>query len=162
MDHAIYLALGTNLGDRLANLRTAIAALTHAVTVLAESPVYETPPWGVMDQPDFLNMVLKGSTHLASPALLVHLKRLETQLGRAPSIRYGPRLIDVDILFYDDLVLNTTDLIIPHPRLHERAFVLVPLMDLAPDFVHPVFGKTIRELLTALDTAGVKRYGKSD
>jgi 2-amino-4-hydroxy-6-hydroxymethyldihydropteridine diphosphokinase len=159
MDHAIYLALGTNLGNRLVNLRTAVAALTPAVTVLAESPVYETPPWGVIDQPDFLNMVLNGKTHLAPPALLAHLKHLETQLGRAPSIRYGPRLIDVDILFYDDLVLNTSELTIPHPRLHERAFVLVPLADLAPDFVHPAFGKPVRELLTAVDTTGVKRYG---
>jgi 2-amino-4-hydroxy-6-hydroxymethyldihydropteridine diphosphokinase len=161
MDHAIYLALGTNLGNRLVNLRTAVAAVTPAVTVLAESPVYETLPWGVIDQPDFLNMVLKVKTYLAPPALLAHLKHIETQLGRAPSIRYGPRLIDVDILFYDDLVLNTSELTIPHPRLHERAFVLVPLADLAPDFVHPAFGKPVRALLATVDTTGVKRYEQS-
>lgn len=161
MDHAIYLALGTNLGNRPGNLGTAIAALTPAVTVLAESPVYETPPWGVVDQPGFLNMVLKGKTHLAPLALLIHLENLETKLGRLPSIRYGPRLIDVDILFYDDLVLNTSELTIPHPRLHERAFVLVPLADLAPDLIHPVIGKPVRELLTVVDTTGVKRYEQS-
>jgi len=161
MDHAIYLALGTNLGNRLVNLRTAVAVLTPAVTVLAESPVYETLPWGVIDQPDFLNMILKGKTHLAPPALLAYLKHLEIQLGRASSIRYGPRLIDVDILFYDDLVLSTSELILPHPRLHERAFVLVPLADLAPDFVHPAFGKSVRALLEAVDTTGVKRYEQS-
>jgi 2-amino-4-hydroxy-6-hydroxymethyldihydropteridine diphosphokinase len=161
MDHVIYLALGTNLGNRLGNLRTAVTALTPAVTVLAESPVYETPPWGVIDQPDFLNLVLKGETHLAPPALLTHLKHIETKLGRLPSIRYGPRLIDIDILFYDDLVLNTSELTIPHPRLHERAFVLVPLADLAPDFVHPVFGKSVGALLEAVDTTGVKRYEQS-
>jgi 7,8-dihydro-6-hydroxymethylpterin-pyrophosphokinase len=87
------------------------------------------------------------------------LKHLETQLGRAPSIRNGPRLIDVDILFYGDLVLNTSELTIPHPHLQERAFVLVPLADLAPDFVHPAFGKSVGALLEAVDTTGVKRYG---
>jgi 2-amino-4-hydroxy-6-hydroxymethyldihydropteridine diphosphokinase len=155
----VFLALGSNLGDRLANLKAAIAAISHVVTVLAESPVYETPPWGVTDQPAFLNMVIKGETHLAPLALLVHLKHLETQLGRLPSVRYGPRLIDMDILFYDELVLNTPELILPHPHLQERAFVLVPLADLAAEFVHPVFGKTVRQLLAAVDTTGVKRYG---
>ena len=159
MDHTIYLALGSNLGNRENNLKAAIDALTPEVTVLAKSPVYETLPWGVIDQSLFLNMVLKGETHLAPLALLIHLKDLETKLGRLPSIRYGPRLIDMDILFYDDLVLDTSELTIPHPRLHERAFVLVPLADLAPDLVHPVIGKPVGELLTAVDTIGVKRYG---
>ncbi len=159
MSHLVYLALGTNLGDRPANLRAAIAALASIVTVLAESPVYETPPWGVTDQPPFLNMAIKGETRLDPLALLTELKRLETRLGRRPSIRYGPRLIDVDILFYDDLILNTPELVIPHPRLHERAFVLVPLADLAPDLAHPVLGKSVRELLAAVDATGVERYG---
>ncbi len=159
MSHLVYLALGTNLGDRPANLRAAIAALASIVTVLAESPVYETPPWGVTDQPPFLNMALKGETRLAPLALLTELKRLETRLGRRPSIRYGPRLIDMDILFYDDLILDSPELAIPHPRLHERAFVLVPLADLAPDLAHPVLGKSVRELLAAVDATGVIRYG---
>jgi len=154
----IYLALGTNLGDRLANLRAALAALPPSVVCRQSSPIYETPPWGLTDQPAFLNMVLRGETDLEPAALLEHLKRLETELGRAPAVRWGPRLIDMDILFYDDLILDIPGLTIPHPRLHERAFVLVPLADIAPDLVHPVLGKPVRELLVAVDTTGVKRY----
>ncbi len=155
----VFLALGSNLGDRLANLEAALAALPPAVKVLQRSPVYETPPWGITDQPAFLNMVIQAKTHLEPGPLLLHLKSLETKLGRRPSIRYGPRLIDIDILFYNDLILNTPALTIPHPHLHERAFVLVPLADLAADFIHPVLRKPIRELLTGIETTGVKRYG---
>jgi 2-amino-4-hydroxy-6-hydroxymethyldihydropteridine diphosphokinase len=155
----VYLALGTNLGDRLANLQAATSALPPVVTVLASSPIYATPPWGVADQPAFLNMVLCGKTRLKPLALLAHLKHLETRLGRLPSIRYGPRKIDMDILFYNDILLNTPELTIPHPRLHERAFVLVPLADLAPDLVHPLFGRTIRQLLAQVDSTGVIPYG---
>ena len=156
---SVILALGTNLGDRPANLRAAVAALAPAVTVLAESPVYETPPWGLTDQPAFLNMALRGETVLPPLELLQRLKRLEVELGRQPGVRWGPRLIDIDILFYDDLVLDEPGLVLPHPRLHERAFVLVPLADLAPDLIHPRLGRTIRELLAGVDTEGVKRYG---
>ena len=155
----ITLALGTNLGDRPGNLLAAIAALPPAVTVLEQSPVYETLPWGVTDQPDFLNMVIKGETHLLPQDLLKSLKELEIRLGRIPSIHYGPRKIDIDILFYDDLILATPELTLPHPHLHERAFVLVPLADLAPDQIHPIMQKTIRQLLANVDMAGVKRYG---
>ena len=154
----LYLALGTNLGDRFANLQAAIAALPPAIHVLDRSPVYETPPWGLTSQPAFLNMVLKGGTHLAPLALLAHLKHLETELGRLPAVRWGPRLIDMDILFYDGLSLATPELVIPHPRLHERAFILVPLADLAPEFVHPVLGKPVRQMLAGVDTTGVKLY----
>jgi len=159
---SLYLALGTNLGDRFANLQAAIAALPPAVRVLDQSPVYETPPWGLTDQPAFLNMVLKGETYLDPLPLLAYLKHLETQLGRLPSVRWGPRLIDIDILLYDVLVLDTPELIIPHPHLHERAFVLVPLADLEPGLVHPVLGKSVRQLLAAVDSIGVKRYEPTD
>jgi 2-amino-4-hydroxy-6-hydroxymethyldihydropteridine diphosphokinase len=155
----VYLALGTNLGDRPGNLQHTIDALKPVVTVLERSPVYETLPWGVTGQPAFLNMVLSGKTSQAPLALLKLLKELEGQLGRTPSIRYGPRKIDIDILFYADFVLTTPLLTLPHPNLHERAFVLVPLADLVPDMVHPVLGKTIRQLLAKVDTTGVKRYG---
>ena len=155
----VTLALGTNLGDRPGNLQAAIAALPPAVTVLEQSFVYETLPWGVTDQPSFLNMVIKGETRQKPQELLKKLKELETQLGRLPSIHYGPRKIDIDILFYDDLILDTPELTLPHPHLHERAFVLVPLADLAPEQIHPVLGKTIRQLLAEVDTTGVKRYG---
>ncbi len=154
----IHLALGSNIGDRAANFQAAIAALPRSVTVLAQSPVYETPPWGFTDQPPFLNMALKGETTLGPLELLKQLKILETRLGRLPAVRWGPRLIDIDILFYADLVLDIQGLVIPHPRLQERAFVLVPLADLDPDFVHPVLCKSIRELLGLVDATGVKRY----
>jgi 2-amino-4-hydroxy-6-hydroxymethyldihydropteridine diphosphokinase len=154
----VFLALGTNLGDRLGNLQAALAALPPAVTVLESSPVYETPPWGVAEQPAFLNMVIKGKTRQGPISLLKHLKLLETRLGRLPSVRYGPRKIDIDLLFYDDILLNTPELTIPHPRLHERAFVLVPLAALAPQLVHPRLGKTVLQLLTGVDATGVNPY----
>jgi 2-amino-4-hydroxy-6-hydroxymethyldihydropteridine diphosphokinase len=157
----VYLALGTNLGERTVNLRRAIQSLPPAVTVLAESPVYETPPWGVTDQPNFLNMALKGETRLVPLELLKRLKQLESELGRVPSVHYGPRLIDMDILFYADLVLEAPELTLPHPRLHERAIVLVPLNDIASGLRHPRLGKTVGEMLAAVDTTGVKRYESS-
>ena len=146
----IILSLGTNLGDREANLRNAIPALAPTVRVTRESRVYETAPWGFEDQPSFLNMGVEGETDLPPLELLKFLKTLETELGRTPTFRYGPRLIDLDILFYDDLILQTPELTIPHPKLHERAFVLMPLVDLAPDFVHPVLQWTIADLLSSL------------
>jgi len=158
MQHIAFIALGTNLGDRSANLRAALAALPPDVRVLAESHVYETPPWGYTDQPAFLNMAIRADTDLEPEALLGYLKQLEAQLGREPTFRNGPRRIDLDILFYDDLVLDESGLSIPHPRLHERAFVLVPLADLAPDLRHPVLGQTVREMLATNDSAGIMRY----
>lgn len=155
--HTIHLALGTNLGNRTGNLRAAIQSLPPTVIVRQASPVYETPPWGMTDQPAFLNMVLQGETHLSPLELLAYLKNLETELGRTPAVRWGPRLIDMDILFYDNLVLRVPGLTIPHPHLQERAFVLVPLMDIAPDLVHPVLGKSIKDLLAECDGSGIKR-----
>jgi 2-amino-4-hydroxy-6-hydroxymethyldihydropteridine diphosphokinase len=152
-----FIALGTNLGDRIANLRAAIDAMPPVLHVLAESHIYETPPWGYVDQPAFLNMAIKAETKLSARALLDHLKQLEQTLGRTPTFHYGPRRIDLDILFYADLIVDTPPLIIPHPRLHERAFVLVPLMDLAPDLVHPVLKQAIRELSSRVDQTGVRR-----
>jgi 2-amino-4-hydroxy-6-hydroxymethyldihydropteridine diphosphokinase len=157
----ITLALGTNLGNRPANLLAAVAALPPAIDVLVQSPIYETPPWGLTSQPAFLNMVIKGETNLSPQELLKFIKNLETRLGRQPSVRWGPRLIDLDILFYDDLILDIPGLTIPHPHLHERAFVLVPLEDLEPELVHPVLGKPIHQLLAEVDATGVKLYEPS-
>ena len=155
MEHDIFLALGTNLGDRLANLRAALRSLPPDVEQVAVSRVYETPPWGFADQPAFLNMAVYARTALVPTELLTRLKQLEVQIGREPGFRWGPRLIDLDILFYDDLVLDSPPLVIPHKRLHERAFVLVPLADVAADLVHPVLGKTVRQLLADVDTSGI-------
>lgn len=155
MQHLIYIALGSNLGDRLTNLRAAIQFLSPVVQVLVESRVYETPPWGFTDQPPFLNMAIKAQTELEPEALLATLKQIEARLGRTPTIRWGPRLIDLDILFYDDLVLDTPSLVIPHPRLHERGFVLAPLADLAPDLSHPTLKRSVRELLSEADLKGI-------
>jgi 2-amino-4-hydroxy-6-hydroxymethyldihydropteridine diphosphokinase len=158
MNQIVYLALGTNLGDRPANLRAALKALSPEVKVIAESKVYETPPWGYEDQPTFLNMAVKCKTNLEPESLLKRLKHLEVQLGREQSFCWGPRLIDIDILFYNDLILKSEPLSIPHLRLHERAFVLVPLADIAPDFIHPVLKKTIRKLLTGVDVNNIHPY----
>ena len=156
MSHTVYIALGTNLGERSGNLRAAIEGLAPDVTVLAESKIYETPPWGYKDQPSFLNMVVKAETDLEPAALLMFLKKLEVDLGREKSVRWGPRLIDLDILFYDDLVIESPPLVIPHPRLHERGFVLVPLADVAAEFIHPVLGKRVWELLAGVDLSGMR------
>lgn len=156
MKHTIYLALGTNLGERLENLRTAIQSMPPEIQVLEESHIYETPPWGYEDQPSFLNMVIKAETDLKPESLLTYLKQLEVELGREQNFRWGPRLIDLDILFYDDLVIDTPPLVIPHPRLHERGFVLVPLVDVAADYVHPVLGQFVWELLFEADVSGIK------
>jgi 2-amino-4-hydroxy-6-hydroxymethyldihydropteridine diphosphokinase len=157
MDHIVYLALGTNLGNRLVNLSTAINSLTPQMIVKKKSPVYESPPWGVTDQPAFLNQVVMAETYEGPERLLKHIKRLETALGRVPGIKNGPRLIDIDILFFDDIMLETASLVIPHPRLHERAFVLVPLADIAPDLMHPVLYKSVREMLADVNSAGIIR-----
>jgi 2-amino-4-hydroxy-6-hydroxymethyldihydropteridine diphosphokinase len=158
--HITYLALGSNLDNRLANLKNAVDNLTPQMTVKKKSHVYETPPWGFADQPAFLNQVVMAETYMEVVPLLKHLKRLEIALGRVPSFQNGPRLIDIDILFYDHLVLDTADVTIPHPRLHERAFVLVPLADVAHELVHPVLGKSVSELLAVCDISGITRFSK--
>lgn len=146
----ILLGLGANLGDRAAALRAAAAGLRRFLNVTAVSPVYETAPMYVTDQDPFLNSVLAAETDLAPEVLLVAVKELERRLGRTPSLRYGPRRIDIDILFYGDRVMDRPDLEIPHPRLAERAFVLVPAADIAPGWRHPESGLSVAEMLAAL------------
>jgi len=157
-EHIVYLALGSNLDNRLANLKQAVAALPPQMEVRAKSHVYETPPWGYEDQPRFLNQVIKVITYLEPEPLLKHLKRLEVTLGRKASFQNGPRLIDIDILFYDDLILNTASLVIPHPRLQERGFVLLPLMDIDPGLVHPANKKSVREMAALSDVEGIEKF----
>ena len=146
----VYLGLGTNLGDRKQNISKAIEAISLKMSISKQSSLYETTAWGYTDQPNFLNQVIQVETNLSPLRLLNFLKNTEVELGRVENFRYGPRLIDIDILFYDDLIKTTSRLQIPHPRIPVRAFVLVPLNEIAPGFVHPVLKKTIAELLTKL------------
>ena len=162
MPHKIYLGLGSNLGDRKGYLDGAINAMPPAVRVLRRSSIYETAPWGYRDQDDFLNMVVEAETELGPKQLLILLKGIEVQLGRKPRFRNGPREIDIDILLYDDLVLDELVLHIPHPRLHERAFILAPLADLAPNLEIPNTGKKVAEFLANLDTSGVHVFEKNE
>ena len=158
MEHIVYLALGSNMGNRLANLKAAISNVTPQMTVKKKSSVYETPPWGFKEQDAFLNQVIKVKTSLAPEPLLRHLKRLEVALGRVPNFQNGPRLIDIDILFFDNMIIEPPPLIVPHPRLHERAFVLVPLAEIEPDFIHPILQKSVSKLLEDLDQSEIKLF----
>ena len=141
----IYLALGANLGDRRANLAAAVARLREQVTVDAVSSLYETEPAYVSDQPRFLNAVLRGRTALDPMALLVFVKDIERALGRVAGPRFGPRIVDIDLLLHGDETIDTPDLTIPHPRMAERPFVLVPLAEIAPDLVPPGWDQSIGE-----------------
>ena len=156
--HLVYLSLGSNLGDRRANLHQAICRLPGQVEVITASQVYETPPWGVANQPVFLNQVVEARTALPPRLLLDYLKQVEEEMGRRITYRFGPRNIDIDILLYDDLQLNTPELTIPHARIAERAFVLVPLAELAPERVLPGTDKTIAELAQQADRSGIHLF----
>ncbi len=146
----VYLGLGTNLGDRIANLREALSALEQHVAVANKSSVYESLPQGVGEQPLYLNMVVEVSTTLTPHALLAAVKAVESARGRAPHSHNLPRPIDIDILMYGECVVSEEDLTIPHPALHERAFVLVPLEEIAALHMHPTRGRSIIDLLDAL------------
>ena len=149
--YPVYLGLGSNLGDRQGQLRAALAGLhgLPGVRLGRVSPLYESAPWGVTDQPAFLNAVAEGWTTLAPHSLLHAVKALEVVAGREVGPRWGPRPLDIDLLLYDDQAVNTPDLVIPHPRLSERRFVLAPLADLWPAW-HDAAGQPIQALLQAV------------
>ncbi len=145
-----YLGLGSNLGNRQGNLDKALDFLVQRLQVKKVSSIYDTEPVGNINQPRFLNLVCQVSTGLEPTALLTLVKGIESKLGRLPHTSNAPRPIDIDILFYGDQVIETPELVVPHPRLAERAFVLVPLVEITPDLVHPVSGKTVEELVREL------------
>ncbi|MFC1899742.1 2-amino-4-hydroxy-6-hydroxymethyldihydropteridine diphosphokinase [Chloroflexota bacterium] len=147
----VYLGLGSNIRDRKDNLDKALELLSERLRINKVSSIYETEPMGNTNQPRFLNMVCEVSTNLGPKELLTLAKSVESKLGRVFGNRNMPRPIDVDILFFGDEIINIPDLVIPHPRLTTRAFVLVPLAELAPDMVYPRNKKTVSELLNAVD-----------
>ncbi|HHV05175.1 MAG TPA: 2-amino-4-hydroxy-6-hydroxymethyldihydropteridine diphosphokinase [Anaerolineaceae bacterium] len=158
----VFLGIGSNLGDREENLAQARDSIESFARIEAVSPVYETDAWGFEDQPAFLNQVIHIKTSLSPQALLNRIKRIEKDLGRKKSFRWGPRLIDIDILFFADYIIESASLTIPHKELHKRAFVLVPLADIAPDFVHPVFNQTVSALRDTLaDLEGIRLWKSS-
>lgn len=153
--HEVYLGLGSNLDDRLDNLQRAIDELDKIGQVVSRSKIFETEPWGEENQPKFLNTCVKFETEIAPEDLLESVKAIEKSLGREDSYRWGPRLIDIDILFYDQEVVNSQRLTIPHPGLAQRAFVLVPLTQIGARIIHPTLGQTVEQLLAAVDSRGV-------
>lgn len=154
----ICLSLGSNIGDRENFIKSAIELLKMKVEIQKISSLYETAPWGKTKQPNFLNICLLGETDLKPAELLEFIHETETHVGRTPSFKWGPREIDIDILFYDHQIINTEGLMIPHPHLAERAFVLVPLADIVPKYKHPVLKKTINQLAGEIDTSGINPY----
>jgi len=153
----IYLSLGSNIGDREGNLEAAVERLAGEMRILRVSPIYETEPVDYTAQGWFLNVVVEAETALFPLQLLARIHKIERALGRVRAAPKGPRTIDIDILFYGSTVMRTATLEIPHPRIAERRFVLVPLADLAPALRHPVSHRTVRELLDAAPPQTVRR-----
>lgn len=154
----VFIGLGSNEGDRDANLSRGVDALNSLGAVLKISSIYETEPWGYLNQNKFLNQVVMMESVLTPFKLLQGLKSIERQMGRRQTIRYGPRNIDLDILIYDNWVVDRPDLVIPHAEMHQRAFVLVPLCEIAPDLIHPRLQVPIMDLVKDVDTTSVKLW----
>lgn len=158
----VYLLLGSNLGDRLQIMEAARESIHAQIgEISAQSSIYETAPWGVLDQPSFLNQIIKVDTELAAEEVLRIILEIEHELGRVRYERWGARVIDIDILYFDSLVLDSSRLTVPHPRLHERRFTLIPLAEIAPSFIHPILLETSVQLLDkCADTSEVSIFAK--
>lgn len=143
----VFLGIGSNLGDLRENCLNAVRLLEErSVVVLKKSSEYRSAPWGVREQPDFLNLCIEAVTDLSPAKLLSVIKEIEKELGRKETYRWGPRVVDIDILLYGDEIMDESGLKIPHPHMHERGFVMEPLSEIAPDVRHPVLKKTVKEL----------------
>ena len=154
----IYLSLGTNLGNRELNLESIKQELPPQVKIMDCSSIYQTEPWGYLNQPDFLNQVLAVETSFSPHELLVYVKDVEQKIGRKPNFRFGPRIVDIDILFYGDRIILEEDLVVPHPRIRDRAFVLIPLAEIDPDLIYPGTDFSISDLVLNVDPTGVDLY----
>jgi len=147
MDYQICLHLGSNMGDRVAHLRTAIRKISEEVGKISrQSAIYQTEAWGETEQPDFLNQSILARTTLTPNTVLTTILKIEEDMGRIREKKWGPRLIDIDLLFYETVVLETPTLTLPHPQIPFRNFVLIPTMEIFGDFIHPVFNLSIEEL----------------
>lgn len=144
--HTIFLGLGANVGDKKANIKNAIELLKEKIKDVVVAPIYLTKPWGYKEQDNFLNTAIKGNTSFSPLELFKFVKDIEKKVGRIERFKWGPREIDIDIFFYDNLIYKDNILEIPHPRLHERDFVLKPLTDLDLNLEHPIFKKKVFEL----------------
>lgn len=151
----IYLSLGTNLGNKKENLTYAVQLLSEKINILKTSSFYETEPVGYKDQPWFMNIVVEGTTHLSPEDLLVFTQSIEQAMKRVKTIVNGPRIIDVDILLYESVKINTETLIIPHPRMTERAFVMYPLFEISPDLI--IDGKSLKNMMESFKGEEIKR-----
>jgi len=150
--HKVCISIGSNMGDRRKNCADALKLMQQrGIHIIKSSKTYETEPWGFEEQPMFVNQAVVADTALGPMSLLSELKMIEKQMGRSGSLRWGPRVIDLDIIFYDDIVIDIPELKIPHERAHERRFVLEPLAEIDPDAVHPLLNKTIKSLLEELN-----------
>lgn len=155
----VYIGLGANVGDREANINRALVELVRAGCALSQvSSIYETAPVGFSDQPDFLNAVAEIETDLGPGELMDALAGIERKIGREETFKWGPRTIDLDILLYGDRTLAEDNLAIPHPEMSKRAFVLVPLAEIAPNARHPASGLTAREMSAGIGREGVRKY----
>jgi 2-amino-4-hydroxy-6-hydroxymethyldihydropteridine diphosphokinase len=160
--HTAFISIGSNLGDKIDNCQSAIEKLSRleGTALLAASPFYRTAPVDFLDQDWFINAAVKLGTGLGPLRLLEMLQEIQRGAGRVTDpIPFGPRIIDLDIIFYDDAVIETAELVLPHPRMHKRAFVLQPICDIDPQLVHPVFHRQVQDLLGELDdpSQGIER-----